>query len=594
MSAIHQEQNLEVDDTSNLLLVDRLWKLKKVCEKRLFLYIQLNRLIKDVDYRHNLIRQARELNDTDINDLILDILDAEKASKRVSVPLKTISEAQPGNVSSTMPLRPRRSGRFYSFRNIMIPTLLIAIVACLGYIGYVLNENKQRMTAEASNSSVVSQPVVQQIPSKVETVPTPSLTYETFLHIHGSNSVGEKLLPAMLEKFLQAQQAEDLKWVQGDIDVERSLRFVGDQGTGQAIELHAHGTSTGFKGLESGVAEIAMASRAVKDEEWIRLLPLVGDMRTPQAEHIIGLDGLAIITHPSNPLNSITVEQLAAIFSGAITNWQTLGGGDQPISVFARDNNSGTWDTFKSLVLKPEGLGLEPTTKRLESSSDLSNQVAALPGAIGFVALPYVLDSKLLAVAASAESLPIRPTRFTISTEDYPLSRRLYIYTPSAHENPMIKDFVKFALSEPGQSVVEDLGLASQNIKLQKPPVLADAPTNYRQLTEQARRLSLNFRFKPASDDLDNKALRDLDRLVDFMAKHSEKSLMLFGFSDNLGEAQNNYLLSLNRAKTVERALHSRGIAPYKVLGFGEALPLASNNSVKGREKNRRVEAWLY
>ena len=594
MSAIHEDRNAEVDDTSNLLLVDRLWKLKKVCEKRLFLYIQLNRLIKDVDYRHNLIRQARELNDTDINDLILDILDAEKASKRVSVPLKTISQSQPGDVSSTtVPMRPRRSASYYALRNVMVPMLLVAIVACLGYIGYILNENKVRLNNERELARSTRVPTVQVPVKAVQEMP-PAVTYTNLLQIHGSNSVGEKLLPAILEKFLAAQQAEKLDWKQGNVEVERTLQFIDRQGDGKSIELFAHGTSTGFKALESGLADIAMASRAVKDEEWNRLLPIVGDLRTSQAEHIIGLDGLAIITHPANTLNAITVEQLGQIFSGSVDNWQALGGPDLPITVFARDNNSGTWDTFKSLVLKPEGLSLKPEALRYESSSELSNQVAARAGAIGFVALPYVQDSKLLAVAASADSLAIRPTRFTISTEDYPLSRRLYIYTPSSQDQPMIKEFVKFALSESGQSVVEQLGLASQNITLQKPPLLDSAPTNYRQLTERARRLSLNFRFKSSSDELDNKALRDLDRLVDFMAKHSEKSLMLFGFSDNLGEPDNNYLLSLNRAKTVEQALHSRGIAPYKVLGFGEAMPLASNNSGKGREKNRRVEAWLF
>ena len=103
-----------------------------------------------------------------------------------------------------------------------------------------------------------------------------------------------------------------------------------------------------------------------------------------------------------------------------------LGGNSGAISIHARDDKSGTYDTFKSLVLDPLNLKLLAAAHRYESSTELSDAVAADPGAIGFIGLPYVRRSKVLGISAGAGNPPIVPTQFTVGTEDYPLSRRLY------------------------------------------------------------------------------------------------------------------------------------------------------------------------
>lgn len=343
----------------------------------------------------------------------------------------------------------------------------------------------------------------------------------------------------------------------------------------------------------NGKTDIAMASRPIKDKEVDKLLPEHGNMRSRQAEHILGLDGVAVITHPDTIVSELTIAQLSNVYSGKVTNWSSLGGEDRTIVVFARDENSGTWDTFKSLVLKPTGLELSESASRFESSSKLTDIVSRTPGAIGFVALPYIREAGVIAISATQSSLPVMPTRFTIATEDYPLARRLFLYNSPQQNNELVNKFIDFVLSESGQNIVESLGLASQNIKLQKPPVAKDAPSEYKRLIQDAQRLSLNFRFQPGSDKLDNKAQRDLRRLVDFMGEHSEKSLLLFGFSDSVGSQKINIDLSTERARSLEKALHIRGLAPSQVVGFGEQLPLAANTSVVGRTKNRRVEVWL-
>jgi len=285
--------------------------------------------------------------------------------------------------------------------------------------------------------------------------------------------------------------------------------------------------------------------------------------------------------------------QLVKIFSGEYTNWQQLGGRDVPITLFARDENSGTWDSFKSMVLEPKGASLSSQAKRYESSSLLSDSVAKDEGGIGFIGLPYVRRAKLLAISPTKKSKAIMPTHFTVSTEDYALSRRLYFYMPQKNANGDAQDFVRFTATERGQSIVEDIGLVSQNIKTGQPFNTRFYPSEMRDLTLRSQRLSINFRFKDGSDELDTKGMSDLERLVKYVEVNSPKRVQLFGFSDSEGDAQQNLELSLRRAKVVEELLIERGIYPLVAKGMGEQAPLASSKTPEGQHMNRRVEVWI-
>jgi phosphate transport system substrate-binding protein len=105
--------------------------------------------------------------------------------------------------------------------------------------------------------------------------------------------------------------------------------------------------------------------------------------------------------------------------------------------------------------------------------------------------------------------------------------------------------------------------------------------------------LSINFRFKDGSDELDTKSISDLDRLVKYVEINAPKRVQLFGFSDGEGDKAQNVELSLRRAKVVEQHLIERGIYPLVARGLGEEAPLASSKSEEGRRLNRRVEVWI-
>jgi phosphate transport system substrate-binding protein len=240
------------------------------------------------------------------------------------------------------------------------------------------------------------------------------------------------------------------------------------------------------------------------------------------------------------------------------------------------------------------GNAISDSAVKYEDSEKLSDAVANDPNGIGFTGLPFVRSAKALAVSESG-SRPLLPNRFTVSTEDYPISRRLFLYIPANPQNKWTRRFVEFALSRLGQNTLGMVGFVSQTIETVKPDLPKNAPRTYVKQTIDARRLNLDFRFRTGSSQLDNKAVRDLDRLVEFLSNpaNQNQELLLFGFADKTGTTVGNLALSKDRAKAVAEQLRSRGITPTLVTGYGKELPVASNETEPGRERNRRVEVWV-
>ena len=438
----------------------------------------------------------------------------------------------------------------------------------------------------------------QQIsPEPAAQIPSPTVApvapAATAFRMHGSNTIGEALAPALVNAFVRQQNGQ-MAEVRSEKPLEKLIIFRADaQAPLQGIELHAHGSGTAYTGLKDAKADIGMSSRPIKDAENDALTPLYGDMRSMGAEHVVGLDGLAIIVHPANKIDKLTVEQVANIFSGRLTNWKELGGADMPMALHARDDKSGTWDSFKAMVLERHKATLGAGALRYESSNALSDAVASTPGGIGFIGLPYVRQSRAVPVADTAAATAFLPSFFTVSTEDYPLSRRLFLYAPMQRLSAQAKEFMEFVQSDVGQEVVRQSGFVPQLIAAESVNAPGNAPKEYVQLTRTAQRLSFTFRFRSGSDELDSKATRDMARLLSYLARHPGKSVHLLGFADAVGVPQKNVQLSKNRADSVARVLNSSGVLPQQVLGMGGALPVASNDDDLGRNRNRRVEVWV-
>ncbi|MCB2385836.1 substrate-binding domain-containing protein [Thalassolituus alkanivorans] len=408
--------------------------------------------------------------------------------------------------------------------------------------------------------------------------------------VQGSNTIGAELAPNLVKAWLQEKGAEKIEVQNSGIDNEVEVSgFYPATRTRVMVKIAAHGSGTGFKGLAAGSADIAAASRPIKDKEFNLLKPLA-NMRSPGSEHIIGIDGLAIIVHPDNPVSDLSVEEIAEIFSGGYSDWSEVGGKPGPIHVYARDDKSGTWDSFSGMVLGERNLiaGAE----RFESNAELSDRVAADTAGIGFVGLSSVRSARLLSVSdGSAKSL--LPNKLTVATEDYALARRLFMYTDDEPANDYVKEFIDFSLQDAGQKIVADTGFISQELKAVIPEFYDELPEDFRQLTSDAKRLTINFRFQEGSAKLDNKALKDLERLADFLHANGSAEVVLIGFGDKKKTEKRSQLLSKLRAMAVRRELVRYGIYPKNSVGYGENLPVASVNGMEGRNKNRRVEVWV-
>ncbi|GAA0811150.1 phosphate ABC transporter substrate-binding/OmpA family protein [Colwellia asteriadis] len=553
----------------NTALHHQLTQLQNIALQEFDIEISINKMLADISYRQLVLSELAQLKHHKITDIINWL-----------------------NNPKTNTTHPKKS----------VSGVLIAVVACVFlmltaflFINTSDSNNPPLPSTQKATqaTSVIAPPKssageVAQVMAPIKVIEKPA---KLLFSLHGSNTIGEKLAPRLLEGFLIEQGASELTWQQGEKPVERQLTFTLNNEK-HYVDLQAHGSSTAFLGLAEHSADMGMSSRRIKEIELKGLQSTSGKLDGVGNEHIIGLDALAIIVNQNNPVKQLSTQTLAKIFSGEISNWSQIGGSDQVIKLFARDTHSGTWDTFKNLVLKKHDLSLASSAQRFESSSKLSTQVSQNEGAIGFIGLNYVLHNKALAISATKKTNAIYPTRFTVSTEDYPLSRRLYFYTPT-NAADTVKEFAHYAISAQGQNIVANTGLVSQNIQLEQAYPLENAPEQYNQYTQTAKRLSLNFRFDYATKDLDNKGKRDLQRLVEFMEQHVGRRIVLMGFSDSVGAKLKNKNLALQRAKSVERALTSRGIPVLSVEALGEALPIANNDTEEGRMRNRRVEVWL-
>ncbi|MBT2374537.1 substrate-binding domain-containing protein [Pseudomonas fluorescens] len=431
-------------------------------------------------------------------------------------------------------------------------------------------------------------------PLSAFSAPLPFPDHGPALRIQGSNTIGAALGPALVKGLMEQQGLQDVHSEPSERANEQHVIGKTRQGKRVAIEVAAHGSSTGFAALKNLSADLAASSRPIKDSELVELEPL-GDLKSPGAEQVIAIDGLAIILHPHNPLNTLNTEQLAQVFSGEVTTWEALGGIGGKIHLYARDDQSGTYDTFKELVLARRGKSLESSAKRFESSEQLSDAVSRDPQGIGFIGLPYVRQAKAVAIV-DGDSQAMLALNSLIATEDYPLSRRLFFYLPPTGQNPWAKALVDFAQSPKGQAIVAANGFIAQQVQAMTVEPRAPMPEDYQAIARNAQRLTVNFRFEEGSASLDSKARQDVMRVVAYLRSHDKlnKQVTLAGFGDAKNDPQRAALLSKLRAMAVRRELVKGGVVLRDIRGFGDEMPVAANTADEGRIKNRRVEVWVY
>jgi phosphate transport system substrate-binding protein len=224
------------------------------------------------------------------------------------------------------------------------------------------------------------------------------------------------------------------------------------------ISVTGGGSGTGLAALINGTVDIANASRQIKDEE-------VQQAQTngiDPVEHIVARDAIAVIVHPDNPVDELTLQQISDIYSGKIENWAQVGGEDRPIVRLSRETNSGTHVYFLETVLRL-GDKNNPTlfsmdTLLLPSSEGIISEVRQNPNAIGYDGLGYVpSDLKIIAVAKAEGEAYVLPGIGTVNNKTYPIARDLYMYT-AGEPTGELKAYLDWIVSAPAQEIVAELG----------------------------------------------------------------------------------------------------------------------------------------
>jgi phosphate transport system substrate-binding protein len=235
----------------------------------------------------------------------------------------------------------------------------------------------------------------------------------------------------------------------------------GDSGT--MIAVSGGGSGTGISAMINGTVDIANASRKMKDKE----VAAARKNGIDPIEHVVGFDALAVYVHKNNPVESLTLEQLARIYGehGDVTHWSQIGvqmeGKADEIIRVSRQNNSGTYVYFKETVLGKKGeykLG----SLDMHGSKDVVDLCEKTPGAIGYSGLAYATDHVKLVPVVNQSGKAVLPSIESAVNGEYPIARPLFMYTAGQPQGS-IKQYLDWILSSEGQQILHDKGYAPVN-----------------------------------------------------------------------------------------------------------------------------------
>ncbi len=214
------------------------------------------------------------------------------------------------------------------------------------------------------------------------------------------------------------------------------------------ITVSESGSGNGAKGIINSTCDIANMSRFMKESEF----KAAAEKGVMPVAHVVALDGLPILVHPSNPLKGLTVEQVRDIYTGKISNWKEIGGPDAKIVKISRDTNSGTYETFESRIMHKEKIAGD--VEYVGSNGGIRQRVQSTPNAIGYAGLGFV-DKTVKALEING----VYPDVETVTSGDYPVARALFMFTngyPAMGSH--VYKFVTLHLSKKGQEIVESIG----------------------------------------------------------------------------------------------------------------------------------------
>lgn len=217
------------------------------------------------------------------------------------------------------------------------------------------------------------------------------------------------------------------------------------------IQVTGGGSGTGIAALINGSTDICTSSRPMKQSEMDKLKDRYA---TLGVEVPCAKDGITIFLNETNPVKELTIKQLSGIFSGKIKNWKEVGGPNQDIHLYGRENSSGTYVFFKDNVVKAD---YAPNCQTLPGTAAVVNAVSKDKFGIGYGGSAYAEGVKHCAVKKDDKSVGYLATAETIKSGQYPITRYLYMYLGNRPTGE-IKKFIDWILGPDGQKIVNEVG----------------------------------------------------------------------------------------------------------------------------------------
>jgi phosphate transport system substrate-binding protein len=472
----------------------------------------------------------------------------------------------------------------------------------------VLDEDGERMSLPATGYQQCPGP-----PPPIEVVEPPiapsQKTLDT-LRIAGSSTVGLGVLPYFIQGYAKTVGAQVTEPPTDD-PLRRTYELA--KGPQNApflrIIVKSYGSNTSLPDMIDKQAEIGVSSRPFTEQEIAKLLDIRGVGSRADVEHVIALDGVQFFVNKENPATVLKLCDVARLFAGKITNWkQLVSGASALVDPHTGDNRSGTFEIVTEILLNNCAEKMSPSVTPHNSQKEIISFVGESRGGVGYSAKALSQPSVKTLRLQDDCGIEIDPTPFNIKAEDYPLSRRLYLFTPrSLPANSQA--FLDYVLSsDAAQSALNESEATDQSIEVEKedqrlareralPENQDPMARKFGSDTAEARRLSISYRFASNDQTLDTKAIQDILRLVAYLHSVRERgSILLTGFADSSGDRDKNQALSQGRAETVRSAIAkldptlANSIVTH---GYGSVLPVACNDTELGKAKNRRVEVWV-
>lgn len=441
--------------------------------------------------------------------------------------------------------------------------------------------------------------------------------YVAEVAISGSSTMGAVLMPALIEGFA----------ILNDYDVRRTpLEPSGftytlvDNTTQKPVArfyIQATSTDEGFADLLVNDADIVMALREIRPQERQRAREAgLGDMTDANRSRVLALDAMVPVVSPSNPVDRISPQDLAQVFAGRITNWQVLGGADAPIALHLPGVRTGLGQSVEDKVMGPARLFFADDIVRHDPASDVVEAVLADPFAIGIASFAETGNARVLTLTGQC-GVSLRAQRGTIKTEDYPLTSPMFLYMPARRLPKVARELLAYMRGASAQIFIrragfvdqapEEISINAQGYRFANAVTSAGPEVTLEELQRMTRtlygmsRLTTSFRFEAGSVRLDAQSRSNVQQLARALEQgnYDARQMLLVGFSDGDGPADANRDIALRRAEAVRRAVVAAAETAnfdridMNVDAFGEALPMACDDSAWGRQANRRVEVWV-